>query len=90
MNHSPEETQRLRINLLRQCKAASLLGQTLSALSVGARLEAFDANEKRIDEECDHLADLGLLRLVEAKFSRDVKRYKLTAEGREWLAQQGF
>jgi hypothetical protein len=92
MNSDAEVTQRLRINLLRQCKAAGIFGLTVSALIVAARLEAFEVDEKRVGEECDHLADpdLRLLRLVDEKFSRAVKRYKITSEGREWLEEHGF
>lgn len=96
MDDQNSETERLRINLLRQCKAVDPLGLTLDALHTGAALQGFDVNQKRILQECDHLADPHvtghgpLLRLAEAGLARAVRRYKITAAGREWLAEHGF
>jgi hypothetical protein len=35
-------------------------------------------------------ATINFVRVADAKFSQAVKRYTITAPGREWLAEQGF
>jgi hypothetical protein len=93
-----EQTELLRINLLRQLKASAPLSLTIDALRTGARLEGFDlgpdehAQRKTVQIECEHLADatINFVRVADAKFSQAVKRYTITAPGREWLAEQGF
>lgn len=95
---SHEQIEKLRINILRQLKSADPMSLTIDALRTGARLEGFDlgsdehAQRRAIQIECDHLADaaINLVRLADAKFSVVVKRYRITAPGREWLAEQGF
>ena len=93
MKLDPEQLERLRINILRQCKAAGGdLGLAISALQVGAKLEAFKVEDEVIAEQCLHLSDpqLGLLRVADQRFSTAVKRYVITALGREWLEVRGF
>lgn len=93
-----EQIERLRINILRQLNAAAPMSLPIDAIRMGARTEGFDlgpdehAQRKTIQIECEHLADpaINLVRLADAKFSQAVKRYTITAPGREWLAEQGF
>lgn len=87
-----EEVRRFRINILRQLKAVAPMSLAVPAIVVGARMEAFTIDDRQAAVELDHLCDpsIGFVREVEEKFSRSVKRYKLTAEGREWLAGEGF
>lgn len=89
---SEEEIRRLRINLLRQLKAAAPMTLAIPALLTGARMEAFLADDRIIETELKHLADpdINLARRVKDKFSVAVKRYEITAAGREWLAEEGF
>lgn len=87
-----QETERLRINLLRQLKNVDPMPVSLDALRVGVKMEGFAADERAIAVECEHLADpeVGLIRLADQLFSKAVKRFKLTAKGREWLEGMGF
>jgi hypothetical protein len=90
MDH--EQTKLFRINLLRQLAAAAPLAVPVSRLLTGARLEAFDADEKAVQRECAFLAELSppLLTAATEAFSAALKRYKLTPAGREYLETEGF
>lgn len=90
--HDNEETIRLRTNILRQLDAASPSSLRVSTLLIGARDEAFAADEKQIEIECEHLADpdLGLIRREKVVLGGGVKRFTLTAKGRDQLREMGF
>lgn len=89
----PEETIRLRTNLLRQLGACDPSSLKISTLAAGAKDEGFtDADERRIGIECAHLADpeVGMIREEKSALGGAVKRFRLASKGRDWLAEAGF
>lgn len=88
----PEETERLRINLLRQLDAAGTASLRDTTLRCGALDEGFTADLHRILVECDHLADpgVGFLREEPRPLGAGVKRFKLTSKGRDFLRANGY
>lgn len=86
------EIERLRVNLLRQLKAADPMSLSIDRLRIGAMMEGFVVTDREVAIECEHLSDpdVGFIRLSEQPFSMAVKRFKLAAKGREWVEQQGF
>lgn len=85
----PAAREQLRINLLRQLDAAGSLGFTDAALHSGARLQGYDVSLKEVGGEVDYLADpsKGLVRRVNKAISPEMRRHKITADGRDWLAE---
>lgn len=87
-----ESTLRLRTNLLRQLDCAAPGSLKISTLLIGAHDEAFRVDERQIEIECAHLADpeVGMIRRETSALGAGVKRYALTAKGRDYLAEAGF
>lgn len=97
MPQDPAESARLRLNLLRQLKAADPMPLPLTALLHGARAEGFfyftsapDA-AKELAAALDHLADPALQFIADAADElSNVRHWKIATKGRNYLERQGF
>ncbi len=78
--------EQLRINLLRQAEAASGLGLTDGAFLVGARTQGYPTTITEVGSEIDYLADRGLLTAVTKTLSPEIRRHRINAAGRDFLA----
>lgn len=78
--------EHLRINLLRQAEAASLLGLTDGAFLVGARTQGYPADLEEVGAEIDYLVDKGFLSPAQKPLSPEIRRHRINAAGRDFLA----
>ena len=85
----PALREQLRINLLRQLEAAGPLGFTEAALLSGARTQGYPVTETDVRRELEYLADpaKGLVTVPPKLMSPEMRRYKITSPGRDWLAE---
>ena len=85
------ETLKLfRINLLRQARGAKEFGQSVNEFVLGAKVEGHNADAETVREELQYLIDKKQVELVPAEISPEVKSYRITAVGRDWLATQSL
>lgn len=91
------ETARLRINILRQLKAADPAALPLPPLLMGAKLEGFFQHVAPPDAltalaaALDHLCDPDLRFTVRAPdVLSNVRKWKITKAGRDYLETEGF
>ena len=78
----------LRVTLLLVARSAPL-GLTLDFAPVALRARAIKAEPEEIKDEIAYLADKGLLAPVSKKVSPEIKAWRITAEGRDFLAEEG-
>jgi hypothetical protein len=85
------ETLKLfRINLLRQARGAKGLGLSVNELALGAKTEGHNVNTDDVNDELQYLIDKKQIEVVPADISPEVKSYRITATGRDWLATQAI
>jgi len=94
---SPEETERLRINLLIQFKNVDPMPLGIRDLIFGAKNAGFFAHQApaettaQLSAELDHLADPDLKFIAVAGDElRTVRKWKIAKGGRDYLERQGF
>ena len=81
--------EQLRINLLHQAEAASAYGLTDSAYLRGARTQGYRVELEDVKREVDYLADKKFLAVVPKALSPELRKHRITAEGRDFLATEG-
>lgn len=79
-------TRLLRINLLRQCEAASRLGVCEATLQIGVLAQGFQADSKAIADEMAYLQDAEMVRNILQPISPEVRYWSITKQGRDFLA----
>jgi len=86
------ELERFRICLLQQLREVGAdRDLPLGTIVTGARLAAFAAaNDDTVRGELVYLLDKGLVTRVEKQLSPENKRWRITAAGRDFLAEQGL
>lgn len=88
---SPAELQNLRVAVAQQLRSAGGYALPVEALSRGARLVGFPTiTEAEIRAELVYLADKQLVAVDQKIVSPELKRWRLTAAGRDWLAEEGL
>ena len=86
-----ETLRQFRVNLLLQGREAGRFGLTQNELLVNARSAGFrDADADAVREEIDYLKDKGQIANVDQEISPEVESFRITAAGRDWLAQQNY
>jgi hypothetical protein len=85
-----ETRQLLRINILRTASAVGSIGVSLDTLRIAARTGGLSATAPELGEEVVYLIDKGLLAPMQKAISPEIARYRITAEGRDLLATEGF
>lgn len=79
-----------RQNLVQQLAAIGPVGMKVAALKVGARAGGFEPSDAQVDAELQYLEDKGLVTATDKAISPELKRYRVTAEGRDYAAQEGL
>lgn len=88
---TPETLREFRVNLLLQLRSANRLGLAKSELQVGARTGGFrEATPADVENELGYLTDKGQVAPVDQEISPEVESFRITAAGRDWLAQQNY
>jgi len=78
----------LRVTLLLVARSAPL-GVTLEFAPVALRARAIQADTQEIKDEISYLVDKGLLVPVSKKLSPEIKAWRISADGRDFLAEEG-
>lgn len=90
MNRLSESRELLLKALLLGLNAAGGAGMTIPSLRNVALMGGFDdAEHQEIGEEMGYLEDKGLVAKLDKVLSPEIKRWRITADGRDWLAQNG-
>lgn len=87
---NPAETERLRIALLQQLREVAPLALPVSQLATGAALAGFRDCAREVRSEVAYLQDKALVADDLKVLSPELKRYRITAAGRDFLAQEGL
>jgi hypothetical protein len=80
----------LRNNLLIQLEAGGTRGVPLSTLHLGAQIASFRVTKEQLADEVSYLEDKGFAAPVEKAVSPENRRYRITAAGRDHLAEEGL
>ncbi|EIP99464.1 hypothetical protein OpiT1DRAFT_03981 [Opitutaceae bacterium TAV1] len=87
---TPSLRELFRHNLLSQLAAAGAVGMKPAALKLGLKAGGFDPVDQSLDDELQYLADKGLAAPMDKTISPELKRWRITAEGRDYAAQEGL
>lgn len=88
---TPSQRQTFRSFLLTSAAGAGRFGISEELIFHGARASGFHSvTQEEIGEEIQYLVDKGFLVAVDKQISPENKSWRVTAEGRDWLAQQGL
>lgn len=87
---TPAAREILRQNLLQQLAAVAPHALPLAPLSVGARIGGFTVTGEVLLAELAYLVDKRLAAEAEKHVSPENKEWRITAEGRDYLAQHGL
>lgn len=90
MKLNAQTRELLRNNILIQYEASGRVGCPLPTIYLGVRIAGFKLDDEDIAEEVSYLLDKGLLASVEKTLSPENVRYRITAEGRDYLAKEGL
>lgn len=91
MSIQSESRELFRLNLLQQLAAIGPMGMKIPALKVGAVAGGFDTvTPTDIEAELLYLQDKHLVTETEKLISPENARWRITAEGRDFLAKQGL
>lgn len=79
-----------RQNLVAQLAAAGSVGMKPAALKIGAKVGGFAPTDQQLDDELVYLQDKKFAAPVDKAISPENKRWRITAEGRDYAAQEGL
>jgi hypothetical protein len=90
MNEQAQREQ-LRLSLLRYLDrdGSAMFGLPTKRLQVNARSEGFTVTYDIVEAELIYLQDKGLVAEISKTLSPEVRAWRVTAQGRDLLAQQG-
>lgn len=80
----------LRNNILIQLESAGERGITLPTICLGAKIAGIHVKEEEIADEVTYLQDKSCATPVAKTLSPENRRYRITADGRDYLAEQGL
>jgi len=83
------DRRNLRIMLL-LCAAKAPLGLTLETAKVVLNSKGFRSSGEDIQAEITYLVDKGWMAELTKRLSPEIRSWRVTAEGRDFLAQEGF
>ncbi|MBI5689263.1 MAG: hypothetical protein HZC55_04140 [Verrucomicrobia bacterium] len=85
------ETEQLRVCLLQALRQVAGTELPLATLLLGARLAGFRASDERaVAAELSYLEDKRLVVQAGKAVSPENREWRITAEGRDYLATRGF
>lgn len=82
--------EQLRVRLLTLLDAASSLGLTVDSLAMRVHLDGIEARATDVERELQYLADKAFAVRMAKSISPELGRWRITAEGRDYLAREGF
>lgn len=85
-----ELREEFRERLLALLATKNVVGMKLAALQVHLRVTGFDVEDRVVLEELDYLVGKGLAETIDKKISPENPRWKLTAEGRDYVAARAL
>ena len=86
MTLTPQQREQVRLSILRYCLRPTSTGLICANL----RAEGFRTiKREQVEDEIVYLGDKGFLKAEAKAISPEVANYRSTAEGRDYLAQQG-
>jgi len=87
---TPELRAQLRLSILRQADAALSRGLSLEVYVSGARIIGIPCTATDVEREIDYLIDKKMIEKLRPPISPELWRAAIRAEGRDWLAQEGY
>lgn len=87
---TPELRELFRHNLLIQLAASGSAGLKPAALKVGLKAGGFESADRSLDDELQYLADKGFVSPMDKTISPELKRWRITAGGRDYAATEGL
>lgn len=87
---TPETRELLRLTLLQLAAPAGSTGLTLSSYHLGVRTRGISCPTDAIADALQYHEDKGLLVTLEKTVSPELKRWRITASGRDFLAAEGL
>ena len=91
MSMSAARLEHVRLSALRYCAETGEIGYMERAILQDIRNEGLrELTESELRAEMQYLADKGLITAVSKALSPDLKRWRVTAAGRDFLAEQGL
>ena len=85
-----DEKQYLRNNLLTALSAVSPVSLPISTIVQRTHLAGFNVGRDEVERELAYLAGKGYVAQSPAELSRGINRYRLTAEGIDYLEANGL
>lgn len=89
-NNQSQRRRLFRHAILLQCEAAYPASLPADTLLQGLRLSGHPADESALLREVVYLQEKGFCDVVRPELSQDLPRYRLTANGRDYLEGQGL
>ncbi|MBX3747321.1 MAG: hypothetical protein KF833_18585 [Verrucomicrobiae bacterium] len=87
---TPEIRQQVRIGLLRYLEAAKPRALSGSLLHSFLRAEGMPVEPEGLRAELAYLADKGMAARSSSPMSPELAGWRITAAGRDWLAEEGI
>lgn len=87
---SSEEIHQLRVFLLIRAAEAPPEGISHELLFLSAKLDGFHLARENVDIEVQYLVDKKFLAPVDPELSAGIRKCRIFAHGRDYLAQHGF
>ena len=85
------EREQVRLSLLRYCAAADRFGLHVAFLLQAIRNEGFRVVDlAELERELEYLVEKGLVAAAEKPISPDLRTFRATAAGRDYLAARGI
>jgi hypothetical protein len=87
---TPAIREQFRLKLLQLVDTAGSVGMRVPAIDTHLAAHGYDHTEGELVAEIAYLADKVLLVQVDKILSPELKRWRITAAGRDFLAEQGL
>lgn len=84
------DREMLRENILMQCHAASRRGTPFSMIVEKAKYDGYNVNDDEVDAEIRYLEGKNFIREVSKELSPENRRYLCTADGTDYLHNEGL
>lgn len=87
---TPELREQFRQELIKQLAAIGPVGARAVQLKVGVKAAGFSPTDAETDAALDYLQGKGFVTVKDQSVSPEVKRWKITASGVDYAAQEGL
>jgi hypothetical protein len=87
---TPALREQFRLKLLQLVDTAGAVGMRAAAIDTHLAAHGYEHSEYEMKAEIAYLTDKGLVAQVDKVLSPENKRWRVTAAGRDFLAEQGL